>query len=157
MSEADFSLLRRMPVFGGLNNEALQLILDQSDEVHVSAGDYFFREGDEASSLFVLEKGVVVVERVWNETTIELGQFRRGDCIGEMSLIDLMPRSASVRAKDDCQAIEITNASLHNLYKQSLEQYATIMMNMGREVSRRLRVADDRLFALEQKMPELRS
>jgi CRP/FNR family cyclic AMP-dependent transcriptional regulator len=155
MSEAHFNLLRNMPVFGALNNDTLQLICDESDVIEVTAGDYFFRQGDRANSLFVLQQGVVVVERLWNDTTIVLGRLQRGDCIGEMSLIDLMPRSASVRAEEDCQAIEITLSSLHKLYQQELEQYAIIMMNMGREVSRRLRVADDRLFALEQKTPEL--
>ena len=155
MSDEYFKLLRRMPIFGGLNDSTLELIVEQSNVIRVAAGDFFFREGDSANSLFVLEKGLVVVERNWKETNIVLGRLKRGDCIGEMSLIDLMPRSASVRAEEDCQAIEITLMSLHKLYKQELEQYAIIMMNMGREVSRRLRIADDRRFALEQKITEL--
>lgn len=156
MSDAYFKLLRNMPVFGGLNNATLQLILDQSEIIEVPAGKYFFREGDRAKSLFVLEKGKVVVERQWQDKVVVLGRMQKGDCLGEMSLIDLMPRSASVRAEEDCQAIEITLASLHALYQQELEQYAIIMMNMGREVSRRLRVTGGRLFELEQKNPELK-
>lgn len=150
MSEEYFKILRRMPVFGGLNNNALQLILDKSKIVDVAAGEYFFREGEDAESLFVLLQGSVVVERSWQGGTLVLQHLHHGDCIGEMALIDLMPRSASVRAEVDCRAIEITLKSLHELYKQELEQYAIIMMNMGREVSRRLRITDDRLFALEQ-------
>lgn len=157
MTEQYFDLLRGMAVFGGLNNQTLSLILEHSEKVEVPVGEYFFREGDRANALYVLERGVVVIERLWEETPIELGRFQAGDCIGEMALIDMMPRSASVRAAEDCQAIEITTASLYKLLKQDLEQYAIIMMNMGREVSRRLRIADDRLFALEQKMPELRT
>lgn len=151
MTEQYFELLRGMAVFGGLNNDTLSLILEHSQKVVVPAGEYFFREGDSANSLFVLERGEVAVERLWEDTPILLGRFRAGDCIGEMALIDMMPRSASVRAEQECGAIEITTSSLYKLLKQDLEQYAIIMMNMGREVSRRLRVADDRLFALEQK------
>ena len=156
MSEAYFTLLRNMPVFGGLNDNALQLIVSESAVVEVAAGDYFFHEGDRGKSLFVLERGVVVIERLYRDQPVVLGRLREGDCIGEMSLIDMMPRSASVLAEEDCRAIEITLASLHRLYKQELEQYALIMMNMGREVSRRLRLSDNRLFSLEQKIPELR-
>ena len=72
-----------------------------------------------------------------------------------MSLIDMQPRSASVRALEACEALEISIPSLHQLYKVDVEQYAMIMMNMGREVSRRLRKADERLFQLESKLPEL--
>ena len=151
MSAAYFSLLRNMPIFGGLNDKTLSLILSHAQPRVVEKGDYFFHEGDGAESLFVLEQGSVVIERRWKQTMVELGKLKPGDCIGEMALIDLLPRSASARAAEDCQAIEITVRALHELYKQELEQYAIIMMNMGREVSRRLRRTDDRLLALEQK------
>lgn len=157
MSDEHFQLLRTMPVFAGLNNDSLQLILDDSEVVEVAAGDYFFREGDGAKSLFVLQQGVVAIERLWKGAPVVLGEFGRGDCIGEMALIDMMPRSASVRAVEDCQAIEVTLSSLRKLLQRNLEQYAIIMMNMGREVSRRLRAADDRLFSLEQMVPDPRS
>ncbi len=151
-SEQYYTLLRRMPIFGGLSDDTLTLILSRSLAVNVPAGDYFFREGEGAESFFVLEQGSVICERQWEQATLELGRLKQGDCIGEMAIIDLMPRSASVRAEVDCQAIEIHLRGLHELYKQNVEQYAIIMMNMGREVSRRLRRTDDRLLALEQKL-----
>lgn len=155
MSDQSFALLRKMPIFGGLSNAALQLIQERCGTTSFVEGEYLFHQGDAAKSLFVLEEGVVAVEKVWREESIELGRLSRGDCIGEMSLIDMQPRSASVKATEDCRAIEITLSSLHQLYRQDLEQYAMIMMNMGREVSRRLRKADERLFELEQRWPEL--
>jgi CRP-like cAMP-binding protein len=69
-------------------------------------------------------------------------------------MIDFMPRSASVRAVTSCQAIEIPGKSLIQLYKRDVEQYAVIMMNLGREVSRRLRLAGDRLFQLEESIDQ---
>lgn len=157
MSEPDYNLLRTMPIFGGLNDNTLQLILGHSENQQVAAGTYLFYEGDGAESMYVLEQGSVVIERRWKQSLVELGKLTAGDCIGEMALIDLLPRSASARAEVDCSVIEITLKALHELYKQELEQYAIIMMNMGREVSRRLRRADDRLLALEQKLRRLSS
>ncbi len=148
---AYFDLLRHMPIFGGLTDDTLSLILSHANPRFVESGDYFFQEGDGADSLFVIESGSVVIERRWKQTMVELSRLKAGDCIGEMALIDLLPRSASARAVEDCNAIEITRHALHELYKQDIEQYAIIMMNMGREVSRRLRRADERLLALEQK------
>jgi len=151
-SEQYYSLLRRMAIFGGLNDCTLHLILSQARVLAVPAGEYFFREGDSADSLFVLEQGTAVVERKWEHSVLQLCRLQRGDCLGEMALIDLLPRSASVRAEVDCQAIEITLRALRELYQQEVEQYAIIMMNMGREVSRRLRRTDDRLLALEAQL-----
>ena len=146
--------MRRMPIFGGLSDSALELIVDQSEPINVQAGDHFFREGEPANSFFVIKSGVVLVEKEWRGTPIKLRRLGIGDCIGEMSIIDLMERSASVRAETDCRAIEIPRTTLTQLYKQDLEQYAIIMMNMGREVSRRLRSASERLFAIEQTTPK---
>ena len=153
MSERQVSILRRMPVFGGLKSVALEMILDQSDIVSRLTGQYFFHEGDPGDSLFVLEVGQIVVEKNWQGQTVELGRLGVGDCFGEMSLIDLQPRSAGTKATEDCQAIQISRKTLHQLFQLDLEQYAIIMMNMGREVSRRLRLADERLFAYQQQHP----
>ena len=156
MSEP-LELLRGMAIFGALNDDTLRLILDGSETVEVAAGESFFQEGDRATALYVLQSGSVVVERHWQDSSIVLGRLKRGDCVGEMSLIDMQPRSASVRALEDCRAMKIVFAMLHRLYKQELEQYAMIMMNLGREVSRRLRLADEHLLQLQQEYQQLQS
>ncbi len=157
MSRSDFDVLRKLAVFAGMNDKALSLLKENGTLVDLNEGDHFFRQGDNGDSLFVLQVGEVVVQRDWQGQAVTLGRLKEGDCFGEMSLIDLMPRSATVRACSSARALQIPHRCLHLLYKQSLEQYAILMMNMGREVSRRLRVADDRLFALEQNLPTLSS
>ena len=151
---SDVDLLRKMPVFGGLSNESLELIIEQAELVSVAAGEYFVRENDPGKSLFVLRSGSVVIEKQWQGNAVELGRLSTGDCFGEMALIDFQPRSASIKAEVDCEAIEIESRSLRVLHKRDVEQYAMIMMNMGREVSRRLRKADERLFTLDQQSAE---
>ena len=62
------------------------------------------------------------------------------------------PRRAlgvSVRAIDDCTAIELRPEDLYELFERDAEQFALIQMNMGREVCRRLRVMDEMLFHAE--------
>jgi CRP-like cAMP-binding protein len=107
---------------------------------------FFFREGDRAESMFVLESGEVAVLKRWEGRQYLLGHLREGDCFGEMALLDLFPRSASVRAVADCAAIELSTASLFSLYETDLEQFALVQMNIARELSRRLRAADERRF-----------
>ncbi len=147
-------LLRRMPIFGGLKSETLEFLLDLSNEILVSDGDYFFREQERGNSVFVLESGRAEVHRLKQGDAIVLRKLVEGDCFGEMALIDFMPRSASVMAETNCQAIEISGKALIQLHKRDIEQYAMIMMNLGREVSRRLRLAGDRLFELEESLSE---
>jgi CRP-like cAMP-binding protein len=96
--------------------------------------------------MFVLEAGEVAVLRRWEGQHLTLGHLREGDCFGEMALIDLFPRSATVQAVETCNAIELSTESFHRLAEVDLEQFALLHMNIARELSRRLRVADDRFF-----------
>ncbi len=75
-----------------------------------------------------------------------LRTLEQGDCFGEMALMDMKSRSASVLALEACSAIELSAGCLFELYEHDLEQFTLIQMNMGREVSRRLRETDDHLF-----------
>ena len=142
-------LLQGMPIFGAIREDVLRSLLEQANVVAVPAGGYFFREGDDARAMFVLEAGRAAVLKGWQGRKYKLHEFHRGDCFGEMALMDLMPRSASVKALEDCSAIELRPDHLMRLFELDLEQFALIQMNMGREVSRRLRATDERLFAAE--------
>ena len=146
MQEARIRLLQRMAIFGGIRDEILEFLLERSAFVRVPKDGYFFRQDDHGESMFVLEEGKAAVLRRWQESDFLLRILERGDCFGEMALMDLSPRSASVRAVEDCSAIEVSAASLYELYRKDLGQFAMIEMNMGREVSRRLRASDERLF-----------
>lgn len=148
MRQARVKLLQSMPIFGGIREDALEFLVDHANVVRVSQGDYFFREGDDAISMFVLERGKVAVVRYVDGEEHLLRQLSQGDCFGEMALLDLYPRSASVIAVETCEAIEIPSSALLKLYEHDLEQFTVIQMNIGREISRRLRAADQQLFHL---------
>ena len=135
-----------MPVFGAIREDMLEVLLQHAREVVVAAGEFFFRENDEASSMFVLEAGRVAVIKSWQGRELVLHGLGAGDCFGEMALMDLFPRSASVRADEDCRAIEFAAPDLLRLFERDAEQFALIQMNIGREVCRRLRTTDELLF-----------
>ena len=150
-------LLQRMPVFGAIREDALRFLLEQAREVLVKAGDYFFHENEPAVSMFVLETGSVSVIKSWQGRDFVLHTLGAGDCFGEMALMDLFPRSASVRADEDCCAIELAASDLLHLFERDAEQFALIQMNIGREVCRRLRATDEMLFraSMGEKTAEL--
>ncbi len=146
MHTKQIELLQQMPIFGGLPAEALELLLQDARSVAMPAQGYFFREGDPAVSMFVLERGSVAVLKTWQRRELTLRRLDKGDCFGEMALLDLFPRSAAVRAEEDCRAIEMTPAHLYRLFERDAAQFAMIQMNIAREMSRRLRETDDQLF-----------
>ena len=154
MQQARIELLQSMPIFGGVRANILEFLLGLCPIESAPKNAFFFREGDQADSMFVLEQGQVAVLKSWRGQDHLLRTLKQGDCFGEMAVMDLCPRSASVRAVEDCTAIRISAANLYRVYSQDLKQFALIQMNMGREVCRRLRELDDRLFSVRMETPE---
>jgi CRP/FNR family cyclic AMP-dependent transcriptional regulator len=149
MQRTHIQLLQSMPVFGGISEFTMQFLLDRSGTITRSKGSFFFRENEPGSSMFVLERGRVGILKAWKGKEYLLRYLEAGDCFGEMALIDLYPRSASIKAVQDCTALQFSTETLYRLYEHDLEQFTLIFMNMGREISRRLRDADNRIFQHE--------
>jgi len=139
-------LLQQMPIFGAIDAGTLEFLLAAAPVVRIPRGGFYFREGDPPSGMFVLEQGRVAVSKNWNAHALLLQRMGPGDCFGEMALLDLFPRSASVRAEEDCSAIELSSANLYRLFERDVAQFALIQMNIAREMSRRLRLTDEALF-----------
>jgi CRP-like cAMP-binding protein len=146
MSSGRFELLKNMPIFGGLKHETLALIFELASHVEVANGEFFFREGDQGNATYVLESGSVAILKAWSGKDYHLRDLGPGDCFGEVALIDFGARSASVRASEKSTALRVEPSALLRVARLDLEQYALIYMNMARELSRRLRRADERLF-----------
>lgn len=139
-------MLQDMPIFGGVDESTLEKILEGAEFINGKVGDVLFREGDLDNSVYVLEMGKVGVYRSWRGYEYKLRELTVGDCVGEMALIDCKPRSATVRVLEPCSAIRITVAQMAQIYIDYPDHYTLIYMNLAREVCRRLRVADERLF-----------
>lgn len=143
------ALLQAMPIFGAISAPTLEFLVTRAQPIQLPAGACFFQQDDNATGMFVLERGQVAISRHWQGRTVALSTLGPGDCFGEMALMDLHPRSASAHAVQDCEAIEIKPDDLYALFEHDCMQFALIQMNMGREVCRRLRATDDRLLALQ--------
>ena len=155
MNNSRIEALQAMPIFGGIRKDILEYLLGASEVLSVQKDNYFFHENDQAEALYVLEAGEVAVLKLWKGREHVLRHLQQGDCFGEMALMDLIPRSASIRAVAPCTAIQLSTASFHKIYEMDLEQFAIIRMNIGREVSRRLRVADEQMFRIMMGEPDI--
>ena len=90
MQEARIELLQHMPVFGGIRADILQFLLGLCPVVSVPANEFFFREHDQADSMFVLEAGKAAVLKSWRGQEYLLRTLKEGDCFGEMAVMDLL-------------------------------------------------------------------
>ena len=72
-----------------------------------------------------------------------------GDFFGEMTLIEMQNRSATVVAESPTVLLELTAGQLYRCYKSDVQAYVMVIQNINRELCRRLRRADGRIAELE--------
>ena len=139
----DGDFLAQIPIFGGLPNAVLARIIDLAREVHVAPGGLVFSEGEPARAMFIVREGELeICKRGRDGSEFCLAMLQRGDCVGEMSLIDIQPRSASARAVSEATLCVLDQQEIAKLYQTDLETYTLLVLNIAREISRRLRRAD---------------
>lgn len=137
--------LGRLPLFGGLSEDALRAFAEQAEVRSVHEGELVFREDEPARNLFVLAEGALDVVKRRGDGEVHLWKIRPGESFGEMSFIDMQPRSASVRASAASTIWGWSYATFRERYEKEPKTYLLIVMNVARELSRRLRRADDLL------------
>lgn len=135
--------LRDIGLFGGLSDEVLDELTRAFEAQWVEVGRAVMREGEHAREMFVVLHGELeVLRRSHHDTEERVAMLGPGSWFGEMSILDVQPRSATVRAVAPSVMLKITAEDLDRLYRRDMKSYLLMVLNMARELSRRLRVAD---------------
>jgi CRP-like cAMP-binding protein len=142
MSVDKEQVLRGSPLFDMLSPPEIEILAELSRPRRFGGGEVVFREGDQGDSLFVLARGAVEVvagkERV-------LAVLEAPAAFGEMSLIDREVRSATVRAKGECVALQLTAENFTAFRKRSRDGFTLFLVNVARVLSSRLRETNQKL------------
>ena len=141
-------LLRQIPVFAGLSEAALTVLAQAVDEVEYDAGEIVVREGEPGNRMFIILSGSVeVVKYLGEPRETALDVMRAKNFLGEMSIVDSVVRSASVRALEKSRLFTLKGIDLYHLFKRFPEQYAIVILNIARDLARRLRALDEKFSA----------
>jgi CRP-like cAMP-binding protein len=143
-----FHALASIPVLAGIDPAAQTLLAREGIVRDFAPGAWIVREGDEGHSFFILVEGdVEVVKHADSPRAVALAALHQGDFFGEMCVVDPVPRAASIRALSPVKSIEIKAATLHHLFQQMPDQYAIVLLNLARDMARRLRTLDEAFAA----------
>jgi signal transduction histidine kinase len=132
---APIAALRRFPLLSGLPDDALGTLATGSRPLHVAAGDIVMREGSEGDGLYLLLDGELEVSRRSGDEEIVLGVQGPGEFFGELSLLENVPRTATLRARTDCELIVVTPRAFEEL----LARHAAVSLSLFHIVLERLR------------------
>lgn len=138
--------LQKYSLFGGLMTEQLERIIPLLMIESYTEGTNIIVEGDRNDRIrFILEGRVLVIRN--GITLVELGE---GEAFGEMEILDVMPAVATIRAVTPTKVAAISNRALRDIYKMDVSTFSMIIMNLARDLSRRLRRMDE-LASAEKK------
>jgi CRP/FNR family cyclic AMP-dependent transcriptional regulator len=150
-AETRQDFLGSIPIFAGLNAAALSEIASAVEEAAFRTGDIIVREGEAGNRMFIIFSGrVEVVKNLAQTHETILAVLRPKDFLGEMSIIECVARSASVRAVEDTSLFALKGTDLYRLFKRYPDQYAIVILNIARDLSRRLRAIDEKFSAVSQ-------
>lgn len=138
------NFIHRLPVMAGLDEAALQFLGGLAGEERYAAGDVIVREGERGDRVFFVRTGRVrVIKQPKGEPAVQLTEFGPGDFFGEMSLVESVARSASVIALEPTLVFTLKGMDFYKLYRQHPGQYGIVMLNIARDLARRLRQLDE--------------
>lgn len=128
----------------GLPSEQWKKILGHAQIVHFHKGQEIIRAGDLDDSFYVLSQGEVeVVLRLKGKESV-LTTIAEGSVFGEVAFFDRAPRSATIRARTNGTAVCLTRAAFDRLSSWEPLLARSILIDLGRVLSLRLRSTTQR-------------
>ncbi len=132
-------LLANIPLFESLTDDDVDALAARLETVEYGEGDVIFCQGDEGSSLFVVDDGAVEISYGEGKTKFVLASLFPGQYFGELSLFDGAPRSATATA--------VKRSRLIRLHRDALVEFvngspAAALRIIG-EMSERLRQTNE--------------
>src|SRR3954468_19351072 len=142
---SNLDLIRRVPLFSMLTVEQAQAVADAVVKRRFRRGELVVEQGRKSNALFILLNGRA---RVLTSDTrgreVILAVLESGDYVGEMSLIDNEPHSATVRAEVQTDMLVLARAD----FARVLPEGSTLAYGILRGLVRRLRNADRQIESL---------
>lgn len=136
--------LSQLPVLTGIDADAREFLAGLVREEHFEAGDVIVAEGQPGHRMaFVVAGTVKVVKSGDGDGAVVLAEMGPGEFFGEMSLVESLPRSASVVAETVVTVYTLSGVDFYRLYRHRPDQYGIVLLNLARDLARRLRKADE--------------
>jgi CRP/FNR family cyclic AMP-dependent transcriptional regulator len=131
---AEVDLLRRVPLFAGIEPSRLKLLAYTSDVVTYRQAQVLFKRGDVGDAAYVIIKGDAEVIVPSGDDEIPIAVLHDGDFVGEIAILCDTPRTATVRAKSELKALRIRKEPFFEL----LHQFPEMAVEMTRLLAERL-------------------
>ena len=133
-------------MFGGISEAQQQEIFSQVEVGAFKRGETIFQEGDDPLNIYIVKSGLVGLFISDHEVKIEKKRLGKGECFGHVALISINKHNLSAVAVVDSEIIVFSKELLNRLRHEDSELFSLLMLNIARELARRLQFTDDLLL-----------
>ena len=123
----EVELLRRVPLFAGVEPTKLKLLAFTSDRMSFEAGQILFQQGDagDAASVVLNGRAEVLVNRAGSQ--IKVADLEKNAIVGEIAILCDVPRTATVRAHERLETLKISKDQFLRLLAEFPDMAIEIM------------------------------
>lgn len=132
-------LLAHIPLFESLTKDDLDALSNRLEQAEYNDGDVVFKQGDQGSSLFIIEDGAVEISYGEGRGRVSLATLFTGQYFGELSLFDGSPRSATATASKPSRLTRLDRDDLVDFVNKNPSAALRIIA----EMSERLRQTNE--------------
>ncbi len=144
-------MVQKISIFGGLNKEQVEKILEKSNYLSVEKDQNVLVQGMSPKSIYVIIKGKVEVYEEVKDKIYPRMYMGEGECFGEVEILGIFSNISSVKAVEDTEFIEIKKHHLHEFCHTDMKIFNILILNMAREACRRLATTDKCLMEYIEK------
>ena len=132
--------LIEIPLFDGMHAKELEIVAKHMNIIDIEKGGVLFKEGDKGDFIcFVLEGRIDVIKESAHGGHVVIASLKRGRSIGEMSVIDDSPRSATAKARMQTSFLTLTKKSFDAILRDQPRIGIKILKGLARLLSLNLR------------------
>jgi CRP-like cAMP-binding protein len=144
--QLDYNRLRSVTLFNDLDRNELDIVYKRIFEQSVKKDSILFMEGTSGEFLYIIMSGSVeIIKKIKDNEETLLATMGANEIIGEMSLIDSEPRTATARTSEDSVLIVITKQKFNEILQSDPRIAAKILLSLLRIINKRLRIMDKKL------------
>ena len=145
-TESVRTILSEIAILGGFSDRQLSEIFKYLEEAVYEPGEYIFQKGDEPSYIYIVKKGKIDLLITKQKVILKKKTLAAGDCFGEASLMAMHKHTATAIARETSEVMVLSRRALLQLRKEDSKLFSLLMMNIARELARRLELTDEILL-----------
>ena len=136
-------------MLGGLSDAERDTLRDFGDFVDHRKGDVLVEQGKPQAFLHLVLEGELRVSVASPEQIVTLGYVQSGECVGEMTLLEVANASATVVANTNCRVWAMNRAAFERFCEQHPRAAVSVVKAVAIVLSHRLRNSSQRLLSSE--------